>query len=473
MNDSGLSIPAKHRIAPALPPGFHRERLRELCDRCTDGLILLRGELDWFRKRELRRFDPAYRDTNFKQEKNLYYLTGIELPNSFCLIDPRKRQLNVYTDWQNSRELEGAKALGIEKIYPTAAFLRDVRIYGESYENLYALYAPLLEDGPMFTKNAVMTGVFPPGMAAPVTEEMQFARRLSELFPGHRVRSIGPVIDEMRKIKHVEEIQCLRAANSAAVGGILSAFGAIRPTIYDHDVSGVIECAMRREGAVGATFSHNLMSGPNQFTKLDLLWADYRHLDRELQEDDGIFIDIGAEVGYYVSDIGRTAPVSGRFSPDQRKLYDVYLPCYLAALKSVKPGVTQKQIVSACVRAMEGQLPAISEPWLKGAAEQFIGTTSGRPALGHYIDMDVIGKGAAPDEPLKEGMVFAIEPLLFCAEKKFAVFIEDNILVTADGYEVLSTGLPYTVEDVERTMASRTRIPKLDGGERVQCIGAG
>src|SRR5689334_3614274 len=100
-----------------LPPEFHRERLLNLCERCTDGLILLRGELDWFRKRELRAFDPAYRDTDFKQERNLYYLTGLEIPNCFVLIDPRKKRLSVYTDWQNPRELENAKALGVESVH--------------------------------------------------------------------------------------------------------------------------------------------------------------------------------------------------------------------------------------------------------------------------------------------------------------------------------------------------------------------
>ena len=79
---------------------FHMNRLEELYRRCPDGLILLRGEQDWFRKRELRQFDSSYSDQDFKQERNLYYLTGIEVPNSFVLIDPRKREVRLYTDWK-------------------------------------------------------------------------------------------------------------------------------------------------------------------------------------------------------------------------------------------------------------------------------------------------------------------------------------------------------------------------------------
>src|SRR5581483_10076174 len=257
-----------------LSPEFHRDRLRDLCERCPEGLILFRGELDWFRKRELRAFDPAYRDTDFKQERNLYYVTGLEIPDSFVLIDPRKERFSVYSDWQNSRELQNARVLGIDKVHPTAAFLRDVRICGEGYENIYVLYAPVLEDGPMFTKTSALVGLFPPGMGEPATEEMQFARRIAEIFPSHRVKSVAPALNDMRQIKQPEEIRLLRAANQVAVKAVMEALRSIRSGIHNHDIAAVVEYTLRREGAVGPTFSVNLMSGPHQFTKLGLLWAD-------------------------------------------------------------------------------------------------------------------------------------------------------------------------------------------------------
>lgn len=452
-------------LAPRMSVEFHRDRTQELCARCDDGLVLLRGEYDWFRKRELRAFDSSYRDTNFKQEKNLYYLTGIEVPNSFVLIDPRKSEIFLYTDWNNARELEIAKSLGLSGIRPTASFLRDVRLRAASFPILYTLYVPFLEDGPMFSKTGVMTGLFPPGMGEPVTEEMQFARRLAQLFPDHRIKSIHPLVTEMRKIKQPEEIRILREANAASVKGILAGMRSLRPGLYDHDVAAVIEHSMLKCGAAGPTFSHNLMSGPNMFVKLGPLWADYSHLDRLLGKDDGIFIDVGAEVNYFVCDIGRTALVSGKFSSEQRKLYDLYLPCYLAALRAICPGRTQRELVLACVETMERQLNSLSEDYLRSAALNFIETTRVRPSLGHYVDMNVIGAGPAPDEPLKPQMVFAIEPLLFCPEKQFGVFVEDNIVVTDEGFEVLSSGLPYTADEVEAVHAgSWTERPK--GGLR-------
>jgi len=82
--------------------------------------------------------------------------------------------------------------------------------------------------------------------------------------------------------------------------------------------------------------------------------------------------------------------------------------------------------------------------------------------LGHYQDMNVLGAGPADDEPLKPGMVFAIEPILYSKEQKFAAFVEDVILVTADGYEVLSKGMPYTTDEIEKLMSHKSIIEASD-----------
>ena len=137
-----------------LSPAFHRGRLEELYRRCPDGLILLRGEASWYRKREVRAFDPAYADYNFKQERNLYYLTGIEVPDSFVLIDPKRKEVRLYTDWKDARELEEVRKLDyVSGPYPAAAFLHDVLDRSPDYPALYALYVPFLQAGKYTTGN--------------------------------------------------------------------------------------------------------------------------------------------------------------------------------------------------------------------------------------------------------------------------------------------------------------------------------
>ena len=447
-----------------LSPEFHKNRLEELYRRCPDGLILLRGEPDWFAKRELRQFDSSYMDSNFKQERNLYYLTGIEVPNSFVLINPRKKELRLYTDWRNERELQEVKKLSyVQGPFPAASFLHDVMSAADGFQDIYALYSPFPQAGTLYGKTGALTGVFPPGLGEPVTEDTQFARKLAETFPSHRIKSLYPILFEMQKIKQPEEIRLLRLANEIAAHGVVEAIKAVRPNLYDHDINAVINYVFTREGGVAPTFALNVMSGPHMFLNLLPLWSDYYHLDRQMQSGEGVFIDVGTEVAYYVSDIGRTAPVSGKFTPQQRQLYRSYLQCFLKAEQSVRPGVTQRDLTRIVAECARSQIPELRESWLKAAVEEFAKSVESHSTLGHYQDLNVLGAGPSDDEPLRPGMIFAIEPVLYARDQNFAIFMEDVVLVTATGYEVLSKGMPYTPEEVESLMTQPSIITATDG----------
>lgn len=449
--------------AEKLSNAFHQDRLAELYRRCPDGLILLRGELSWYRKREMRALDPTYSDYNFKQERNLYYLTGIEVPDSFVLIDPKKKEVRLYTDWKGARELEQVKKLDfVTGPYPPEAFLHDVLMRSGDYTSLYALYTPFLEAGNLYGKTGALTGVFPPGLGEPVSEEAQFARRLAETFSNLRVKSLFLILQDMQKIKQEEEIHLLRRANEIAALGVVEGIRAIRPGLYDHDISAVLQYVFAREGSVNATFAMNVMSGPNAFLDLLPLWSDYDHLDRQMKAGEAVFLDVGAEMGYYVSDIGRTAPVSGKFTAEQKKLYDIYLPCFLKTERSVRPGVTQHDLEKICAACAREQLPGLHDAALREAVESFVRDVESHSTLGHYQDLNVMGAGAGNDEPLQAGMVFAIEPVLYAKSLNFAVFIEDVILVTPTGYDVLSKGMPYTTDEIEKLMAQKSIIEASD-----------
>ena len=454
---------ASERRVEKLSPAFHKERLEEIYRRCSDGLILLLGEVDWYRKRELRAFDSSYADFNFKQERNLFYLTGIEVPNSFVLIDPKKKQVRLYTDWKGARELEEVRKLDyVSGPYPAEKFLHDVLLRSGDYTALYALYVPFLEAGNLYGKTGALTGVFPPGLAEPLSEQTQFARLLAETFPSHRIKSLVPALFEMQVIKQDEEIRLLRRANEIAARGVVEGIKAIRPGLYDHDINAVMEFVFTRQGSVSPTFALNVMSGPNSFLDLLPLWSDYDHLDRQMKAGEGVLLDVGVEVGYYVSDIGRSAPVSGKFTVAQKKLYDAYLPCFLKAERSIRPGVSQHDLARICVACAREQLPNLTEGYLRRAVEDFAREVESHSTLGHYQDMNVLGAGPGNDEPLRPGMVFAIEPILYSKEQNFAAFVEDVILVTADGYDVLSKGMPYTADEIERLMSQKSIIEAAD-----------
>jgi Xaa-Pro aminopeptidase len=446
-----------------LSPEFHRNRLDELYRRCPDGLVLLRGELSWYRKRELRAFDSTYADFNFKQEKNLYYLTGIEVPDAFVLIDPKAKEVRIYSDWKGERELQELKKLNyVSGPFPAAQFLHDVLLRSPDYSILYSLYEPFLQEGTLYGKTGALSGVFPPGFGEPLTEETQFARKLAEIFPGERVVSLYPTLLEMERIKQPEEIRLLRRANEIAAQGVVEGMKAIRPGLYDHDIAAVMEYVFVRQGSVAPTFAFNVMSGPNSFMNLLPLWSDYYHLDRQMKSGEGVFLDVGAEVGYYISDIGRSAPVSGKFSPEQKVLYEAYLPCFLKAERSIRPGLTQRDLLKICTACARDELSQVREPYVKAALEDFIHELESHSSLGHYQDMNVIGAGPGDDEPLRAGMVFAIEPVLYSKQQNFAVFLEDVVLVTDSGYDLLSRGMPYTVDEVETVMRQKSIIEAAD-----------
>jgi Xaa-Pro aminopeptidase len=157
-------------------------------------------------------------------------------------------------------------------------------------------------------------------------------------------------------------------------------------------------------------------------------------------------MDMGAEFGYYSADITRTVPASGRFSPRQRAVYDLVLGAQQAAMDSVRPGVTL------------GQLNQIARRYLKDHSGDSCGPRTCDAffihGLGHMIGMDVhdVGPGNAA---LRPGMVFTLEPGIYLPAERLGVRIEDDVLVTEGGYELLSAGLPRRAEEIEAVMARR------------------
>jgi Xaa-Pro aminopeptidase len=124
----------------------------------------------------------------------------------------------------------GTEEAGLRnRSFPTAQFLHDVLLRSPSYSILYALYEPFLQVGTLYGKTGALSGVFPPGVGEPVSEETQFARKLAEIFPGERVVSLNPILLEMQKIQQPEEIRLLRRANEIAAQGVIEGMKAIRP----------------------------------------------------------------------------------------------------------------------------------------------------------------------------------------------------------------------------------------------------
>jgi Xaa-Pro aminopeptidase len=207
--------------------------------------------------------------------------------------------------------------------------------------------------------------------------------------------------------------------------------------MFEYQLEAVVEYTFRNHGADRVGFPSIVGSGPNNTT------LHYDVNRRRIEAGELVVIDVGAEYGQYTADVTRTIPISGRFGPRQRAIYNLVLGAQQAAIDAVRPGRTL------------GELNRIARNYIDDHSGELCGRQSCNRfflhGLGHHLGMRVHDVGDTT-MPLRPGMVFTIEPGLYLAEENLGVRIEDDILVTETGAEVLSAGAPRTVEEIEALM---------------------
>jgi Xaa-Pro aminopeptidase len=212
------------------------------------------------------------------------------------------------------------------------------------------------------------------------------------------------------------------------------------PGAWEYELEAAAEGTFRRLGAERLGYPSIVGAGVNGTV------LHYDENRARLADGDLVVMDLGAEFGYYSADVTRTIPASGRFTPRQRAIYNLVLGAQQAALDSVRPGVTIAQLTQIARRHIRDQSGDLCAP--RACDVYFIHD------LSHWIGMDVHDVGSYAT-PLAPGMVFTIEPGIYLTAEKLGVRIEDDVLVTATGYELLSGGAPRTAEAIEKLMAGR------------------
>ena len=272
------------------------------------------------------------------------------------------------------------------------------------------------------------------------------------------------LLHEMRLIKSPEEIEALRRSCRLSAEAHRRAMACTRPGMTEYELQAEIEYVFKRGGARSPGYPSIVGSGPNACV---LHYVDNR---RRMEEGDLVLVDAGAEVDFYTADITRTWPVSGHYNGYQREVYDLVLRAQMDAIRLVKPGLPYQKIHEATVRAIAEGLVDLGI--LDGNAEEAIKEKTYRKyfmhGTGHWLGIDVHDVGlyardGEPGRPLEPGMVFTIEPGIYfhpdeseCPAdyRGIGVRIEDDILVTEDGYEVLSQDAPKEPEEIEDLVGS-------------------
>ena len=426
-----------------------------------------------------------------KQEPNFFYLTGVESPYAILVTAPDGRGgardmlfLPVH------REFAGAQYSFQEPRLVDAAWNRLIRRLepGDEAERAigiaetYALddFADVLREATegaaeVFFAREEAALYAPPGLDAPLTIRQQLERSVAELL-GRELRDATPAIERMRVVKDEHEIAALRRAAEISADGLLEAMRRIEPGMNDLEVAGIMEWAWKRGGSPRAAFAPIVASGPDAVSLFTIRSENYNAVDRVMEDGDLVFIDYGAaEWAMYGSDICRTFPVSGRFTAEQRRLYEIVLEAQRAAIAEVRPGATILDVIRAAARVYQAHGLEEMEDVDRLGAENVWGLmpspthylTQGRGLtqytavaglgvrdIGHHVGLEATD-GRDYSTPLEPGMVFSVEPKLYAPELGIAIMIEDVILVTPDGRENLSERVPRSVEDIERVMAGR------------------
>jgi Xaa-Pro aminopeptidase len=408
----------------------------------------------------LRNGDSEY---EFRQNSDFYYLTGFDEPDAVLVLSPKHpehrsvlflRERDRAMEIWNGKRLgveRASEVLGIDKSYPIGDLDKELPNYLVGADTLHYELGTNAEND-----RTVMQAL----------EGARSKTRRTGKAPSAIVDP-GALVHQMRSIKSADEAAIMRRGAAVTRLGYLAAMRATRPGLYEYEIEALMEYEYRRNGARREAYESIVAGGDNATI---LHYCTNREV---LRDGDLLLIDSGAEYDYYATDVTRTWPVNGRFTAEQRAIYEIVEAAHAAAAAHVRPGEPQRAFHHAAVRTITEGLVALG--LLKGSVDENIEHEKYRDyymhGTGHWLGLDVHDAGRYRDEnddpvKLQPGMVTTVEPGIYvhrdleCDErfKGIGVRIEDDLLVTTDGHENLTAGIPKSIEELERIVGTDTLV---------------
>lgn len=422
-------------------------------------------------------------DYPFRQENNLYYLTGVNQPGATLVLMPGSREpqeVLFLPKREPSQEtwtghmlsaVEAERLSGIKQIWEATeleAFL-DAALTGKRYEKRSFSWDVPRPAEPSAKDSLEVWLIQARGSSAVAQfqREKTFGDTLSARYPRLRKKDLLPIFADLRLIKSPYEVAQLRSAIELTADVHRGVMTLVKPGMNESELDGFIYAGYRRRGAQWG-FPSIVASGPNATT------LHYEDNSRQIQDGDLVAIDIGAEIDHYSADVTRTIPANGRFTREQRTIYEIVFRAQEAGLNAARPGATIRSVHSAALGVLKTELLRIglvTDTTSNQYRMWFMHGTS------HWLGLDVHDPGAR-DTLFQPGMVLTVEPGLYIREdaldylektpenetflaavrpaferyKNIGVRIEDDILITNDGYEALSMSAPRTVQEIETFM---------------------
>lgn len=368
--------------------------------------------------------------------RNFFYLTGIERAGMILLLVKNNSQSHatlfiqkpdpLYEKWNGKlmTAKEASDLSGIEDIAYLEDFEATVLRYLErsGIENLYFN----LDEFSLSHTESMST---------------REAKRFGEHFPALHIENLYPIIGTARMQKDEDEVAKIRKAILMTKNGLEAVMKHLRPNLYEYQVQAVYEYAIKYQGSIKPSFPTIAGAGYNG-TML------HYGTNRDLCHDgDLILLDLGAMYEGYCSDITRTYPVNGHFTERQKQIYDIVLQANEAVRKAARPGLTTIDLNNVCKEVLASGLMEIG---LIHSADEL-----GKyymHGVSHHLGLDVHDVTIASNVLLKPGAVISNEPGLYIEEEAIGIRIEDDLLITEDGCEVLSKDIMRTTEEIEAFM---------------------
>lgn len=411
---------------------FMRRRAT-LMEQVTDGIIVLFGEA------------LPQSGAHFRQDNDFYYFCGREDVNAILMMIPRMKQTILFLPQTSEREdmFHGINLLkdpdarektGLSSIQSLDLFDEYIaRWSGRMGNKLHLRLSPRdTVDNARYEYKLFQARKNRIFYNDQISLDNYRVKKLKERYPYCEFKDITPFIDAMRVIKSPEEIEIIRRNGKISAEAVKEAMLAGKPGVYEYEIEAAAMSVIWKHGARRFAYPSIVGSGPNSCI------LHYAENSRMVEDGDIILMDFGGELDYMCMDISRTWPANGKFTDEQREVYTIALEVQKASIEAYRPGVTTEDVQNYVAEKMK---------------KMGINARGQRGGIGHGVGMATHDVG--PLSPLREGMVFAIEPGLYYPEKNLGVRIEDTVLITKDGCEVLSQDVPKEIDEVERLLASR------------------
>jgi Xaa-Pro aminopeptidase len=394
-----------------------------------------------------------------RQNNEFYYLSGIETPHAYLVLDGKTRTCTLHLPPRDLR-LESAEGrilsaedaelaqrwTGVDAVRSTRNMKEDQLPALQQAATIYTLFSP--GEGTAQSRlelrsanNSIKADYWD---GRPSREE-NLTQLLRQRFPQAEVKDLTPILDALRAVKSPREIALIRRASQLAGLGLIEAMKTTKPGLYEYQLEAAARYVFLVNGARLEGYRSIVAAGTANIWNMH-----YYRNNSELKDGDLVLMDYAPDYGCYVSDIARMWPVSGKFRPEQRELLQFVLEYRNAILKRIRPGAEVRQIMDEAKKAMEPvfQATQFSKPIYEKAARQLVERGGG--VFSHPVGMAVHDDGNYSWGPLRPGHVFSIDPQLRVPEERLYLRYEDVVVVTESGVENFTSFLPSELNEIEK-----------------------